>query len=423
MELWLALKANTSLRPGTHAERVRGDRPRPGAGTTGSRGGLAGSGRRPPRPRLSDGLRHAPRTLDGDTAVRLPVRQAGRRDRVRSVARWPFRSGPQVRYSAVDNGSAAARALPWSSIRQPGRAGTTVTTTGAAPYAFWLAGRPATGEDTFDVTSPWDGALVGRVSVPTDAQVEQAVAAAAAGAGRLRGDARARTGRGAGPRVPAAGRARRGDRPADHRRERQADQVGPRRGRPRRVRLPLGRRGGPPLQQRRGPAPGHRPGRRRPARADPPLPARPGARHRAVQLPAEPGRPQGRPGDRGRRARSSSSPRPATPLSALLLGELLAETDLPAGSWSVLPVPNDQMPALVAGPAAAGHLLHRLRHGRLPDHGLGAAQARHPGARRQRRGRRPRRLGARAGPGVGRGADRDLRQLPGAASPASRCSG
>jgi acyl-CoA reductase-like NAD-dependent aldehyde dehydrogenase len=43
-------------------------------------------------------------------------------------------------------------------------------------------------------------------------------------------------------------------------------------------------------------------------------------------------------------------PAPATPLSALLLGELLAETDLPAGMWSVLPVPNDDMPALVADP-------------------------------------------------------------------------
>ncbi|MBA3488501.1 MAG: aldehyde dehydrogenase family protein, partial [Longispora sp.] len=43
-------------------------------------------------------------------------------------------------------------------------------------------------------------------------------------------------------------------------------------------------------------------------------------------------------------------PAPATPLSALLLGDLLAETDLPAGSWSVLPVPNDRMESLVADP-------------------------------------------------------------------------
>lgn len=45
-------------------------------------------------------------------------------------------------------------------------------------HAFWLAGRRATGEDSFDVTNPWDGRLVGTVSVPTDAQTEEAVAAA-----------------------------------------------------------------------------------------------------------------------------------------------------------------------------------------------------------------------------------------------------
>lgn len=43
-------------------------------------------------------------------------------------------------------------------------------------------------------------------------------------------------------------------------------------------------------------------------------------------------------------------PAPNAPLSALLLGELLAETDLPPGSWSVLPVANERVPALVADP-------------------------------------------------------------------------
>ncbi|MCI0685641.1 MAG: aldehyde dehydrogenase family protein, partial [Sporichthyaceae bacterium] len=43
-------------------------------------------------------------------------------------------------------------------------------------------------------------------------------------------------------------------------------------------------------------------------------------------------------------------PAPATPMSALLLGEILAETDLLAGMISVLPVPNDRAPALVADP-------------------------------------------------------------------------
>ncbi len=43
-------------------------------------------------------------------------------------------------------------------------------------------------------------------------------------------------------------------------------------------------------------------------------------------------------------------PAPATPLGALLLGELLAETDLPAGMFSVLPVGNDIAPTLVSDP-------------------------------------------------------------------------
>jgi acyl-CoA reductase-like NAD-dependent aldehyde dehydrogenase len=43
-------------------------------------------------------------------------------------------------------------------------------------------------------------------------------------------------------------------------------------------------------------------------------------------------------------------PAPATPLVALLLGEVLAETDLPEGSWSVLPVPNEVAAELVRDP-------------------------------------------------------------------------
>lgn len=43
-------------------------------------------------------------------------------------------------------------------------------------------------------------------------------------------------------------------------------------------------------------------------------------------------------------------PAPATPMGALILGELLAETDLPAGMFSVLPVGNDIAPRLVADP-------------------------------------------------------------------------
>ena len=41
-------------------------------------------------------------------------------------------------------------------------------------------------------------------------------------------------------------------------------------------------------------------------------------------------------------------PAPSTPLCALLLGELLAETDLPAGAWSILPIGNELAPLLVS---------------------------------------------------------------------------
>jgi acyl-CoA reductase-like NAD-dependent aldehyde dehydrogenase len=43
-------------------------------------------------------------------------------------------------------------------------------------------------------------------------------------------------------------------------------------------------------------------------------------------------------------------PAPATPLTALLLGEILSRLDLPAGMFSVLPIPNDRAAALVADP-------------------------------------------------------------------------
>ncbi|WP_433291583.1 aldehyde dehydrogenase family protein [Actinoplanes sp. CA-030573] len=43
-------------------------------------------------------------------------------------------------------------------------------------------------------------------------------------------------------------------------------------------------------------------------------------------------------------------PAPATPLTALLLGEIMSRLDLPAGMFSVLPVPNERMAGLVADP-------------------------------------------------------------------------
>ena len=225
-----------------------------------------------------------------------------------------------------------------------------MTIAGTDPYTFWLAGRPAAGEDTLDVTSPWDGALVARVAVPTDAQVEQAVAAAAAARdafaatpAHVRAEAldhvsrrlaeraeelarlitaengkplkwaRGEVGRAVSVFRWAAEEARRFNSGEAQRLDTDAGGVG---------RLALTRRftRGPVL----GIAPFNFPLNLVAHKVAPAI---------AVGAPIV------------------LKPAPATPLSALVLGELLAETEgLPEGAWSVLPVPNDKMQALVQDP-------------------------------------------------------------------------
>jgi acyl-CoA reductase-like NAD-dependent aldehyde dehydrogenase len=225
-----------------------------------------------------------------------------------------------------------------------------VTTTGAAAYAFWLAGRQAEGTGTFDVTSPWDGALVGRVGVPTDAQVEEAVAAAAAAQ-----DAFAAT--------PAHVRAA----ALDHVSKRLAE-------RSEEIARLITAENGKPMKWSRGEV-GRAVSVFRWAAEE----ARRFNSGEAQRLDTDPGG-VGRLALTRRFSRGPVlgiapfnfplnlvahkiapaiavgapiilKPAPATPLSALLLGELLAETTgLPEGAWSVLPVPNDRMPALVQDP-------------------------------------------------------------------------
>ncbi|WP_101257961.1 aldehyde dehydrogenase family protein [Streptomyces barkulensis] len=220
-------------------------------------------------------------------------------------------------------------------------------TTATSPHAFWLAGREATGDETFEVTSPWDGRTVGTVSVPTEAQVEQAVAAAAEVAAEFAATpahvraaaldhvhrrlaerteeiaklisaengkpmkwARGEVGRCVSVFRWAAEEARRFNGGTAQRLDTDAGGTG---------RLALTRRfpRGPVL----GIAPFNFPLNLCAHKVAPAI---------AVGTPI------------------ILKPAPATPLSGLLIGELLAETDLPAGSWSVLPVPNDRMPSLVA---------------------------------------------------------------------------
>ncbi|MCI0385196.1 aldehyde dehydrogenase family protein [Streptomyces sp. CNQ085] len=220
-------------------------------------------------------------------------------------------------------------------------------TTATSPHAFWLAGREATGDETFEVTSPWDGRTVGTVSVPTEAQIEQAVAAAAEAAAEFAATpahvraaaldhvhrrlaerteeiaklisaengkpvkwARGEVGRCVSVFRWAAEEARRFNGGTAQRLDTDAGGTG---------RLALTRRfpRGPVL----GIAPFNFPLNLCAHKVAPAI---------AVGTPI------------------ILKPAPATPLSGLLIGELLAETDLPAGSWSVLPVPNDRMPSLVA---------------------------------------------------------------------------
>ncbi|WP_327190690.1 aldehyde dehydrogenase family protein [Streptomyces xinghaiensis] len=213
-------------------------------------------------------------------------------------------------------------------------------------HAFWLAGRPATGDDTLDVTSPWDGRLVGTASVPTEAQVEEAVAAAHA----VRAEFAA---------TPAHVRAA----ALEHVQRRLAERA-------EEIAGLISAENGKPLKWARGEV-----GRAVSVFRFATEEARRFNGGEAQRLDTDAG-------GAGRLALTRRFPRgavlgiapfnfplnlcahkvapalavgapivlkpaPATPLSGLLLGELLAETDLPAGSWSVLPVPNDRMPALV----------------------------------------------------------------------------
>ncbi|MFE9972355.1 aldehyde dehydrogenase family protein [Streptomyces hirsutus] len=216
----------------------------------------------------------------------------------------------------------------------------------AATHAFWLAGRQATGEASFDVTSPWDGRVVGTVSVPTEAQVEEAVAAAYA----VRDEFAA---------TPAHVRAAALDHVGRQLVERTED-----------IARLISAENGKPIKWARGEV---------------------GRAVSVFRFAAEEarrfngGESQRLDTDAGGQGRLALTrrfpkgvvlgiapfnfplnlcahkiapaiaagvpivlkPAPATPLSGLLIGELLAGTELPAGSWSILPVPNDRMPALV----------------------------------------------------------------------------
>jgi acyl-CoA reductase-like NAD-dependent aldehyde dehydrogenase len=213
---------------------------------------------------------------------------------------------------------------------------------------FFLAGVPTTGTDTLEVTSPWDGSVVGVVSVPTDAQIEQAVADLDA----VRREAQA---------TPAHVRAK----ALDHISARLAERA-------EEIAKLITAENGKPLVWSRGEVSravstfrwaaeearrfsgdlqrldtdASATGRLAVVRRFPRGPVLGIAPFNfPLNLVAHKVAPAIAAG-----APILVKPAPATPLSALLLGEIIAETDLPPRMVSVLPVPNDRMSALVDDP-------------------------------------------------------------------------
>jgi acyl-CoA reductase-like NAD-dependent aldehyde dehydrogenase len=222
---------------------------------------------------------------------------------------------------------------------------TAVTTT----YAFWLAGRQETGPETLDVHHPYDGRLVAKVSVASDAQVEEAVAAAYA----VKDEFAA---------TPAYQRAAALDHVAKRLAERAEE-----------IAQLITAENGKPIKWARGEVAravsvfrwASEEARRFNSGEGQRLDTDAGGTgrlavvrrfNRGVVLGIAPFNfPLNLVAHKVAPAIAVGAPiilkpAPATPVSALILGEILAETDLPAGSWSVLTVPNDRMPALVQDP-------------------------------------------------------------------------
>jgi acyl-CoA reductase-like NAD-dependent aldehyde dehydrogenase len=214
--------------------------------------------------------------------------------------------------------------------------------------AFYLAGRPATGDETLEVRHPYDGTPVATVSVPTAAQVEEAVAAAQAVAAEAAG-------------LPAYVRSDALRQVADGlaaRSEELARLITAENGKPLkwargevsravstfRWAAEEARRWSGDVQRLDTEAPTT--GRLALTRRFPRGPVLAIAPFNfPLNLVAHKVAPAIAVG-----APVIIKPAPKTPLSALFLGEILAECGLPAGMWSVLPLGNEATAALVSDP-------------------------------------------------------------------------
>ncbi|MEU1601726.1 aldehyde dehydrogenase family protein [Micromonospora matsumotoense] len=216
------------------------------------------------------------------------------------------------------------------------------------PRAFWVAGRAVHGDDEVPVTHPYDGRAVGRTSWATPDQVETAVAAAA----RVAAEAAA---------LPAHVRAAALDhvsRQLAARAAEAADLITAENGKPISwARAEVGRA----VSTFRWAAEEARrfSGELQRLDTDPTATGRVALVRRVPRGPVLGIAPFNFPLNLVAHKVAPAlavgtpiivKPAPATPLSALLLGEILAGTELPAGMFSVLPLPNDRAADLVTDP-------------------------------------------------------------------------
>ncbi|WP_239405626.1 aldehyde dehydrogenase family protein, partial [Frankia sp. Cj3] len=211
---------------------------------------------------------------------------------------------------------------------------------------FWVAGRPVTGSATFQVRHPWDDRLIATVARPDPAQVDAAVAAASAAMPAM--SAMSAHGRAAALAHVAGRIAERG--------EELAALITAESGKPLTwARVEVARasstfRWGAEEARRWS-------GQLQRLDTDPAGAGRAAVVRRFPRGPVLGITPFNFPLNLVAHKVAPAlavgapiivKPAPKTPLSSLLLGELLAETDLPEGAWSVLTVSNEAMPELVA---------------------------------------------------------------------------
>ena len=253
-------------------------------------------------------------------------------------------------------------------------------------HPFYVANRPETSEETFEVVHPYDGRVIGVASVPTAEQVERAVSAAAAVAP-------------AAARLTAAARAEalmHVSRRLAERKEEIAHLITAENGKP--IKWSLGEAGRASSVFRFAAEEARRwNGELKRLDTDPAAAGRlalvrrfphgSGARHRAVQLPAEPGRPQGRAGHRRRCADRAEAGAGDTAVRAACSVSCWPRPTCRRACGRCCRCPTTVAATLVPDPRLPVISFTGSGAGRLRDPRGRAAQARHARARRQRRGR------------------------------------